>query len=600
MADSTVPPTPLSARFEEWFKSQPEAQAQAQAQARAPYHKHNSHDNHHLQQPTRTYHSKGANDLITPIRYDFESKYAIEDADPFADGEDSELSQSSSVPASEVVGAQHLGLDGMNGKARQMLGIDEPRSVTSKAFTGVSQSDDLSSSIPSQHPLPRSTSLAPKNVPASQGKNWVQNHLKILIALSIIFQFGIIALTIAIVLCTHDVKTGHIRDGSIITGVIGCASILCCLFAGYDMLVAEYSASRHNLGNDMEKGVEKGDMKGKIKDWGREIRVLRNFDEKEMQSSTEESTRFTNNNIPRSKHHIQAMHLPHNIIYNSRLSNPFSPGIPLSEKGYESPDSPRAPPGEVYKRIREARRLTPNSPLPSYLHPPQSSSLQSSGEDSSPGAKITSLDRYIIPETWAQRLESRIRPTSEAKERLTDLAEGEEPNTGNRIRILDGYGGVEGNGTTRDGSDSDATSRIISLYSALGPHDQLYHDVLRSLPVSPLSPRLYPRSSVTASDAASFIHFHNRESAQRVRIWQKYLLGPGVELSAPSPLQPEPKPQPQSQLERWLAMNWGGKKNVENRRSDAAKRMTRDRAWSRAFTALASQPEEGERYLSWG
>jgi len=316
-------------------------------------------------------------------------------------------------------------------------------------------------------------------------KPWTKTHIRTLIILSFILQAGIIAVTISIVLCTQATKSGRTTDGSIITGVIGCASIICGLITGYDMLIAEYAPSQHShhrhhtSAQDIEKGIRPHTSTPK---------TAHTFNSKQLSIDTHAAN---------ARYNITHHQLPHNIIYNSRLSNPFPHVNPLASPYATSLTSPHAtsltspnavpltspnavPLTSPYAtsltspRARTARHLTPHSPLP---YSPTLGSIVPS-----PTSSVTPKNT-TFPESWAQRLEVRVRPLSKvsARSRLSTLREEEDEAETEKhgSRTAEGKEGKEGRDST--------TSRILSLYSSLGP----YKDVWKSLPVSPVTASVY-------------------------------------------------------------------------------------------------------------
>jgi len=300
-------------------------------------------------------------------------------------------------------------------------------------------------------------------------KPWTKTHIRTLIILSLILQAGIIALTVSIVLCTQATKSGRPTDGSIITGVIGCASIICGLITGYDMLIAEYAPSQHShhRRHTSEQDIEKG-----IRPHTSTPKTAHTFNSKHLSIDTHAAN---------ARYNITHHQLPHNVMYNSRLSNPFSHIKPLVSPTATSLASPYAnslaspyATSLTSPRACTARRLTPHSPLP--YSPTLGSIVPSPTSGVAP--KTTAP-----PESWAQRLEVRVRPLSKvsARSRLSTLKEEEDEAETEKhdSRIAEGKEGKPGRDST--------TSRILSLYSSFGP----YRDVWKSLPVSPVAASVY-------------------------------------------------------------------------------------------------------------
>ncbi|KAL8826614.1 MAG: hypothetical protein Q9191_003695 [Dirinaria sp. TL-2023a] len=131
---------------------------------------------------------------------------------------------------------------------------------------------------------------------------------------------------------------------------------------------------------------------------------------------------------------------------------------------------------------------------------------------------------------------------------------------------------------SRSSEDGPTTSRIVSLYSTTISNEDLYHNVIRDLAsTTSLMPSVVGNSNTacmspkqeqqtetlqypltphySTSRLPPWEIARHGESNQRVRIWQKYLLGPGVELPMVSP----PHfimAEPQSQISRWRAINF--------------------------------------------
>jgi hypothetical protein len=482
MAASSSPAESLSARFEEWFKSQPEAQTHTLQALEGT---------HSYQSPGIATGSgvKGPNDRVTPILYDFDSKYAIETLDPFTDGEVSGCSSvSNSAAAGRLDRTKDVHVNDLNSKARQVLGLDQPVTAPPKVIISLTECSSPSPSSPTRKPSiqPVIRPPAPEIFLLPNKKPWTKTHIRTLIILSLILQAGIIALTVSIVLCTQATKSGRTTDGSIITGVIGCASIICGLITGYDMLIAEYAPSQHShhRRHTSEQDIEKG-----IRPHTSTPKTAHTFNSKHLSIDTHAAN---------ARYHITHHQLPHNVIYNSRLSNPFSHIKPLVSPTATSLASPYAtslaspyatslaspyatsltsPYANTLTspRARTARRLTPHSPLP---YSPTLGSIVPS-PTSSVAPKNTAP-----PESWAQRLEVRVRPLSKlsARSRLSTLKEEEDEGL-----AAEKHGSlIEGEKQGKEARDS-TTSRILSLYSSFGP----YKDVWKSLPVSPVAASVY-------------------------------------------------------------------------------------------------------------
>jgi len=565
------PGPPLSARFEEWFKSQPEAQT----------HTLQALDHTNSDQPSETatvYGVKGPNDHFTPVLYDFDSKYAIEETDTFTAGEPFTIpSASSGATAGHLDKTKDVHINDVSPKARKVLGMDQPATNPPKVIITRTESTNSSLSSPAQQPQTKPEILPPSPaiILLPNKKPWTKTHIRTLMILSLILQAGIIALTISIVLCTQATKNGRTTDGSIITGVIGCASIICGLITGYDMLIAEYAPSQHqhrhpnNSGNDIEKGIfpYKPPTGNATKSQGGS-KFQHTFLDKEISIDTHAAN---------TRYYITHRQLPHNVIYNSRLSNPFThinplisptatslaspraPFIPFSSPYATSLASPRAPPGEIYTQIRETRPLTPHSPLP---YSPTLGSMVPSKQDS--GCEKGGMGKSLqVPETWAQRLETRVRPLSKlsSMSRLSPLPEEEdEMLAAGECRIKEGK---EGKGE-KEGRDS-TTSRILSLYSTPRLNDTLYH---HDLPLSPVTSSFYElparESRVSGFRRSSLICHTGRESFP-------------LTLQSSSAFQAE-----KGKVMAWDAEKGGRRAEVE-------------RAWSRAMSAFTSrQSGKGE------
>lgn len=531
MADRALPSSPLSDGLEEWSKAQPDEAW--------------THHVHSHQPTTTTYGIKGANDLLTPIRYDFESQYRVGDTEHISTPSSRGAPQTSKA-RKEITPAD----DGVSPKAKRILGIEEASLTPQNPIFPKNDRPFL------RLPGPDGASVRENGTTSLKRKCWISGHKRTFVALCLVFQIGVVTLTISIVLCAQDSShTGRLRKGSIVTGVVGLTDIICILFAGYGLLVAR----QHRAGElDIEKEVKKWDMEATLGQKRRKEKVPKNYNQKSMTQRRKKDLLCCKDNTPNWQHaQIHLPHLPHNTIYSSRLSNPFSPGIRLSS--YNSSPSPRAP-GEVYSQIRQSQRsLTPCSPLPlppsiAYAYPPRSSSLQSNehGDGGGGWVRIRHFEGYGGPETWAQRLEERVR---QGGGKLPDVVEEEESF---KFSII-----VSDDDDHKHESFASSTeSRIISLYSALEPHDQLYHDVLRSFPISPVMPTASPgpvgteRSLLRYSDTLSLFDPYGRESTQPWRGWQTYALKPSREC--------------------WM--------ESDERRE---KRLTRERVWSQAFDAMA-------------
>jgi len=462
---ASSPAESLSARFEEWFKSQPEAQTNT-LQTLKDTHSHQSQGN------ATGSGVKGPDDRVTPILYDFDSKYPIETLDPFTDSEVSGCSSASnSAAAGRLDRSKDVHANDLNSKARQVLGLDQPVTAPPKVIISLTECSSPSPSSPTREPSiqPVIRPPTPEIFLLPNKKPWTKTHIRTLIILSLILQAGIIALTVSIVLCTQATKSGRTTDGSIITGVIGCVSIICGLITGYDMLIAEYAPSQHShhRRHTSEQDIEKG-----IRPHTSTPKTAHTFNSKHLSIDTHAAN---------AKYNITHHQLPHNVMYNSRLSNPFPHIKPLVSPTATSLASPYATSlaspyatSLTSPRARTARRLTPHSPLP---YSPTLGSIVPS-PTSSVAPKTTAP-----PESWAQRLEVRVRPLSKvsARSRLSTLKEEEDEAETEKHGSL-----IEGGKQGKEARDS-TTSRILSLYSSFGP----YRDVWKSLPVSPAAASVY-------------------------------------------------------------------------------------------------------------
>ena len=178
-------------------------------------------------------------------------------------------------------------------------------------------------------------------------ESWLIVHFKVILALYAVSHFGIVLLAISIVLCTQDTKTGKTQDGTVIFGVVDLACIICSFFAGYDLLLAEYSTDKRSVRNESRWRYTEGVITEQSQLEKKDNRLLANSKENEQLSVAAY--------IPCSSGKVEAAKVPQNN--DSRLPSPFRPTDSPPCKNHPTSRPPHMPPGEVYKEIREIRRL---------------------------------------------------------------------------------------------------------------------------------------------------------------------------------------------------------------------------------------------------
>lgn len=603
MSKSSVSAAPLSSRFEEWFKSQPEAQHLVGKLASGP--------DEHIQSTLRVCTAKDKKRLIQPLRYDFDSRYTTEKTGPSVVQDSSVLTLDSIDNADRAERACRPSINGVGNKAASLLGMRQPSrghstsAVNDEHPHAIALTDSVEKTRTLVNPMeefrcgPRDQDQESVDALVPKKKSWLRCHAKLVLALCILIQLGVVSLTVSIVLCTQDSKTGHVRDGTVLTGVIGLASIICSVFTGYDILFAEYSSSRHQSASKVER---EGDESG-------------------AENVKEKGAVGVGPRDPRSRYKITATHLPHNTIYNSRLSYPFNSRMHID---YAE---------RITEEARESGRLTPQSPLPiSISHPPQGTLIRwSPATDTRASAQDTDPGALCVPETWAQRLERGVRPRSLATPCLPDVEEVEEPSSAHPPELE-----IETDGLSR------AASRIISIYSSLDSSGDGYQrESVHSIGMSPLSPNtnsrlppcLYPtdhdvvspvtpensnrptpctfptnvviRVSAASSRPPESQHDEESHSKQEIsdllRLWHQYVAA--SEGSSPSSRMTIASSAHQSRLltapDRWRIASWPpSRPSSRDERNDAGGRSRRDTAWSRVFATLTRQKGEGGLYFS--
>ena len=510
---------------------------------------------------------------------DFDSKYTVEAVDASQTRERFDLSPAlGSDNIDHRCVAYHPGLDGTTSKTRTA-----PIVITEKS--SARRTARLSCSGQTEIEMPQRSSEC-RSIPqcgaltCKERGSWFSVHFKVILALYAISHFGIILLTISIVLCTQDTKTGKTREGTVISGVVGLASIICSFFAGYDLLLAEYPIDRGNVRHGFHGRYTEGVLTEQSQLHEGIKRVLINFKEDDHLDRVSYP--------PSSPDKVDAAELPQND--SSRLPNPFSSTDPSLCKKAPSSRPPHMPPGEVYKQIREIRRLVQ---LPATAtQPPQDPLLRWSAEldcGTDTEAQSTSQNRSLNPERRALS-NVRIQHLSRALSCRADVEEFEKPCEGD----------LQGSETDDHDRLSSATSRrnLPGPYHSEGLHQITVSPLTSPLEINRISHTPTPEVIIRISAVPSLIPAHQipPESNPLMTLWRQYVAKSSVDLSSPSSRTSynwASRPRQPSAVDQWRVMSCidtGGSKSGDE---STDKPSDRYKPWSQAFSTLSFQSGEG-------
>ena len=512
-------------------------------------------------------------------RYDFSSKYTIEAVDPSQTRQSFDLSPalgSDSIYHGCV--AYHPHLDGTTSNMSTA-----PIVTTGKSLAGrtarVSRTGRTEAGM-SQRLSEHQSSTQRDALTCKEKRSWFSAHLKVIVTLYAVSHFGITLLTISIALCMQDTEKRKFRDGTVISGVVGLTCIICSFFAGYDLFLAKYSTDKHDVRHGFHRRYTGGAITEQSKLHEGNVKVLTIFKEDDHLDRVSYA--------PGSTDKVDAAELPQND--NRRLSSPFGPTDSSPCKNHPTSRPPHMPPGEVYKQIREIRRL---AQLPAItIQPPEDTVLRWSAEFDSgtdTAAQVTSQNRPVTPErrvssnVWTQRI-------AQAPSCLPQAGEVEEPYEGQ----------LEDNETHGNDRFSSATSRKASP-------DICHFDGLHQLPISPLDPApelnqvshdLRPEIIIRISAVTSLIPDHQttQESNPLMTLWRQYVAKSSVDLSRPSSRTSynwASRPRQRSAVAQWRVMSCIDTGSSKNGDASTDKRSDKYKAWSQAFSTLAFQAGEG-------
>ena len=417
----------------------------------------------------------------------------------------------------------------------------------------------------------------------TEPKSWLQNRIKTLAILGALVQLSIILVTISIVLSIQNKQKGHPTTGALIFGVLGLAGLLCALLSAYDLLPRKtpVAHTESEAGKESNEKVEEENQGAQRAD----IRVL-------------DCYRLADNGYWQ----LSDEHCGHcNASANARVRAgrvlsvivDLEAGLPrVHPKNHEAP-------GITSKIDKTQIRLLKSyivgdsgdwqeitrAPAQTLVVVTDQHGLLKKSSDPNLASKAFRSDKPWISAFERQNCRLAMDNSSLNAHQVPQhadsgpywplVAAGEICKSAKglpaRMSSNDGSSVPEtcSEGDEYDGDDRTA-SRILSLYSTVVANEYLHQDLMRELESrTPLMPfvagipgavsadwtqkqqtkplalqrcRLIPRaiSGISAGELA-----RRGESDERVRSWQEYLLGPGVDVSMQAP-PPSIAAEPQS------------------------------------------------------